>query len=1013
MICFKKEQKLPSFLRAFNFKTVTFLHNKNEKIQTNSAHGVFSLKINDLGFYDMNKLILSLLTLFVCINTHANDAKMVAGDPLKVQEYTLKNGLKVFISVNKRTPKIQTYIATKVGSKNDPAATTGLSHYLEHLLFKGSEKIGTINYQAEKVYLDQIENKFEEYRATSDKKKKKKIYQEIDQLSQQAAKFVAANEYDKLLSFIGATGTNAFTAKEKTVYVNNIPSNRLNTWIDIEFERFRAPVFRLFHTELETVYEEKNRAMDNDNQLLFTTLLQGLFPTHPYGTQTTLGSIAHLKKPSILNVKKHYQRYYVPNNMAIILAGDLDPEKAINKIKATFGTIPRQEVPLFKAPKEQPIKLPIIKEVTGPEQAKVYLGYRMQGANSNDADLLMMTDMILANGKAGLIDLDINQSQKVLGAFSSPMIMKDYSLLLLGGMPTKGQSLEEVKTILLQQIEKLKKGEFADWLPKAVVNDLKLNQIRSYASNQARVQQICNSFALDMPWEVKVNQINRLALITKKDIIEFANRVFKDNYVVVYKRQAPKKPTEKIKKPQITPIQINPDNHSNFYEKITKTKTPDLKPQEIDFKQAIKTISYQNGNKILYKKNLENDLFELQLKIKMGSNQNSRLQLAFEYLDFLATSELSNFQIKEKFYQIGCEFSTTVNQDETILKISGLSEYMSEAVDLVHAILKTHQLDPKTLDLLKKRISKSRQGALKDKNTILQNAMLNWIKYGPKNPFKNQLTPEQLKKLTAKELSQTIAEALKLEATISYFGPQELKQIQETAESFLNFTPTPMKSKTSYPELPLRNQAFIYNFPGMEQVQMIIIAKAEPFNKNNAAIRKIFNKYFGLGMSSIVSQQIRESQALAYTAYSYYSTPDQPEQSHYSISYIGTQADKFNQAFSSIMKLLHQIPLDSARLDRTRTATIRELQASRIQDNQLIDYIAYLNKMGITSDPRPKQLEEIPKIKITDLKEFASKHISKADFSVLLLGDISKLDLTELKKSYKIIRLKREDLFPY
>ena len=370
----------------------------------------------------MKKFLITLLTTTLCLTAEVNNAKTVASDPLKVQEYTLKNGLKVFISVNKRAPQIQTYIVTKVGSKNDPAQTTGLSHYLEHLLFKGTEKIGTVDYKAEKVYLDQIEQKFEEYRNTTNKSKQQQIYQEIDQLSQKASQFAAANEYDKLLSFIGANGTNAFTSNEKTVYVNNIPANRLNSWIDIEFERFTAPVFRLFHTELETVYEEKNRAMDSDGRLLFTTLLAGLFPTHQYGTQTTLGLIDHLKRPSILNVKKHFQNYYVPNNMAIVLAGDLEPKSTIEKIKATFGTIPRQEVPVYVAPIEKPITKPIVKEVFGPEQEKVYIAFRIKGASSVDTELLTMADMILANGKAGLIDLNINQSQKVLGAFSSPMI---------------------------------------------------------------------------------------------------------------------------------------------------------------------------------------------------------------------------------------------------------------------------------------------------------------------------------------------------------------------------------------------------------------------------------------------------------------------------------------------------------------------------------------------------------------------------------------------------------------
>lgn len=142
--------------------------------------------------------------------------------------------------------------------KNDPAETTGLAHYFEHLMFKGTNSYGTQNYEAEKPLLDQIEQQFEIYRKTTDEIQRKAIYHTIDSLSYEASKYAIPNEYDKLMAAIGASGTNAYTAYDQTVYVEDIPSNQIENWAKIQVDRFENNVIRGFHTELEAVYEEKN-----------------------------------------------------------------------------------------------------------------------------------------------------------------------------------------------------------------------------------------------------------------------------------------------------------------------------------------------------------------------------------------------------------------------------------------------------------------------------------------------------------------------------------------------------------------------------------------------------------------------------------------------------------------------------------------------------------------------------------------------------------------------------------
>lgn len=261
----------------------------------------------------MKKLLSTLILLLgMAAGASALPYDTVPGDPLKARIYTLPNGLKVMTTVNKDAPRIQTYIAVRVGGKNDPAETTGLAHYFEHLMFKGTPNYGTSDYAAERPLLDCIEEAFEIYRRTTDPAERTRIYARIDSLSYAASLIAIPNEYDKLMSAIGAQGSNAFTSMDVTCYTEDIPSNQIENWAKVQADRFIQPVLRGFHTELETIYEEKNMSMKSDSEKAVDALQAALFPTHPYGTQTVLGTQEHLKNPSIRNVRLYHDNGTCP-----------------------------------------------------------------------------------------------------------------------------------------------------------------------------------------------------------------------------------------------------------------------------------------------------------------------------------------------------------------------------------------------------------------------------------------------------------------------------------------------------------------------------------------------------------------------------------------------------------------------------------------------------------------------------------------------------------------------------
>jgi zinc protease len=378
------------------------------------------------------------------------------------------------------------------------------------MVFKGTDKIGTLNWEKEKLYLDTISSLYEEHRAEKDPFKKKVLYEKIDKVSLEASNFSVANEYDKMISSLGATGTNAYTWFEQTVYTNKIPENEFDKWLTVEGEHYSKLVLRLFHTELEAVFKEFNRGKNNDFRKSYAAMLSALFPNHPYGQQTTISTGDHLKNPSMIDIHNYFDKYYVPNNMAIVLVGDIDFDSTIEKVNNTFGELKNKEVIHPNLPKETPINKPIIREVYGPTSEMVSIAYRSNGAGSDDEKFVALSDMILANGIAGLIDLNLNQKQLIQSGGCSPTILKEYGYHVFNGTPKEGQSLDEVKALLLSQIDKLKKGDFDDWMMDAVVNDLKLSQTQTYENSSAVADMYVDAFIKNEKWSDRVAFLEEL-----------------------------------------------------------------------------------------------------------------------------------------------------------------------------------------------------------------------------------------------------------------------------------------------------------------------------------------------------------------------------------------------------------------------------------------------------------------------------------------------------------------------
>ncbi|WP_312341072.1 M16 family metallopeptidase [Chryseobacterium binzhouense] len=934
----------------------------------------------------------------------------VKNDLAGVRVYTLKNGLKVYLAKNDDAPRIQTYIPVRTGSNNDPSDNTGLAHYLEHMVFKGTSHLGTSDWAKEKALLAQISDLYEQHKAEKDPEKKKALYKKIDEVSQEASKYAIANEYDKAISSLGATGTNAHTWLDETVYKNNIPSNELEKWLKVEKERFSELVLRLFHTELEAVYEEFNRAQDNDGRLVNYALMGALFPKHPNGQQTTIGTSEHLKSPSMKAIHKYFDTYYVPNNMAVVLVGDLDFDKTIKLVDQYFGTFKYKELPMKKMVSEEPMTKIVERTVKSPSTQRMTMAWRTDSYGTQQARLATMVAEILSNnGDAGLIDLNINQKQKTLGAGAYANPLKTYGSFNLSVTPKEGQSFDEAKKLLLAQIDLVKKGEFPDWMMKAIVNDMKVQRMKSWETADGLATELYGNYINERTWEQELDEINQYEKITKADIVKFANDFFKDNYVVIYKEKGVNDKLVRVENPGITPIKINREAQSPFLKEVLGIKPAEIKPQFVDYKSAIATSQIKD-KKVSFVKNKYNKVAQVSYIFPFGTDNDKELSLGVSVLQYLGTDRYTPEQLKEEFYKLGISNSFRTSNDQIFITLTGLEANMKKGVELLNHWMNNVKADQAIYDQTVKTILESREAAKKDKNRIMA-ALTNYAKYGKESRMTDIISKERLKSINVNELMSKIKTMNKYPYEIFLYGDSQ-SDLEKSVKPFIsNASLQPSKTK-DYPEPAAQGKVYFTNYD-MVQMEMSKVAKGSDVNISDFGKVNVFNEYFGRGLSSIVFQEIRESKSLAYSAYVSFANASEKGKSNYVTNYIGTQANKLPLAVSAMNDLMADFPQVPAQFENSKGSALKQIASNRINRTNIFFNQMALKKLGVDYDIRKDIYAEIQTLTLPQLTNFYNTEIKPLKYNTAIIGKRENLNMESINKMGEFKEVTLEEIFGY
>jgi predicted Zn-dependent peptidase len=932
-------------------------------------------------------------------------------DEMAVSIYQLDNGLTVYLTENHDTPRFYAEIAVRAGSKHDPAESTGLAHYLEHLLFKGSENMGTLDFAQERIHIERIEALYQQHFNETDPEKRKALYAEINAESVKAAEFAVPNEMDRIYKAMGGGMVNAHTWHEETVYKVELPANRLAQWAALEVERFAHPVFRLFQTELETVYEEMNRALDNKDRIVRYAVEGQLFKTHPYGQQPTLGKVEHLKNPSLENIGKYFKAYYVPNNMAIFLSGDFEKDAAMAIIDQAFSAWTPGEVPAAQTWEEAPLQGREEVVTTYEGEEFVLLAFRTASNKSADYEALSLIDMILDNSAAGLINLNLNQQQRVRQAGSNPGIYNDYGAQYLWGIPKEGQTLAEVEALLLEQLEIIKRGEFEDWLVPAIINDFKKNTKAGLESDPARVDDMRASWISHFEWDHHVARFERMEKVTKEDIVRVANQYFGGNFVAGLRKDAPPE-VPKIEKPVLAAIEIDPQRASKFAMDLMQMPVEPIEPAFINRDKDLTITKPAPGIRLYYVPNPMNDLFSFTIGVPVGTRTDKTLNLAASLYDKSGTAEFSAEDLQKEWYKLGSSISIGAADKESSIGLAGLDENFDASLKLLQSLIRAPQAPPEVLDELKKIALVQREDAQKEVEGISA-ALTQFARYGEESDFLTRMTNAEIEAATAEQLYTSAQTLLEYPQDITYIGSLPLETVSEAVKAFYGDRQA-VKDAPKLAERTVRApEATEILFVEKEaaQAQIRLEFGSDYFSEGLSPSVDLYNNYFAGGMAGIVFQELREARALAYSAGARYIEGGELDEQNIMVGVIGSQADKTVEAVKAFIDLLDNLPASEERFQTTQDALINRYRTGKVGFRGIAAAVQSWEKLGLQGDPRVNRYKSIQAGTLPNLLAYHHAEITGRPKIISVVGDGAKIGLDKLGEIAPVRTVAVEEIF--
>jgi predicted Zn-dependent peptidase len=919
------------------------------------------------------------------------------GDPTRTTIHRLSNGMTVYISPDKQQPSVVAYVAVHAGGSYESRTSTGLAHYLEHMLFKGTSKLGTSDFAKEKVHLDKIAALYDDLRVPG--ADRDRILKDIDAQTQAAAAFAIPNELDQMYSMLGIGGLNAFTNNDSTVYVTTVPKNRLEQWARVEADRYADAQFRLFWPELEAVYEEKNRGLDSPERRVHETFLRTLFPDHGYGWSSVIGEVEHLKTPAYGDMVRFFENYYTPTNMAILLSGDVDTsvlpvlEKEFSAFKRPAGKAaePGRVAPLAKRT-EVAFKVPA--------NPGVLVGWPLVAATHPDRLAIEVMDLLLMDGSSGILARDLLLTQKVANAGCNPTFLRDAGYYELYADALEGQSHADLENMLLELVGKLQRGEFTDTDLATAILTYELNQQRQLESNQGRMGMMLGAFVDDEEWENAVTKLDRMRKVSKADVIRVAKQYLGPNRLVVKKVIGQESPP-KITKPAITAVKVEQGRRSAYAQSILDMKVQPIEPVALVAGKDYERGKLKTGDFISVK-NERNGLFSVTYEFNFGRRDDRFACMALDVMKSAGAGKRTPEQTTRALHELGLTIDTYCSKEESGITVAGIDRNLEPGLALLREWLASPSFDDKILAAKVAAALTERANAMKDPRTIA-GAAQSYAQYGTDNEFLVVASNKQLEGVKPEQLKKILATYLKRKHRTAYFGPRA----KDTAATAIVLGDGSLAAR---PQRVVK-----YRPPGSvfvtdqdtAQTQVMFLWPRKPANDNDRAAGTVFGEY----MAPLLFQQVREARGLAYTVFGAYRAGSKKQDPASLMAYVGTQADKTHEAIDALLETL-KLAFDDARLKLAHSSIEESHRVDRMPPRAIANVVYNWEDQGVKGDPRDGRVKAALAVDKAAAEKWTKAGVAtKATISVV--GNLKKLDLGKLGKLGKVEQVPVAKLFGY
>jgi zinc protease len=927
---------------------------------------------------------------------------------LDVETYELDNGLKVFLNEDRAASNVYGAVWINAGGKNDPSDATGIAHYLEHMLFKGTVDLGTIDYGMEKPHLDSIKLLYDQLALTTDKGSRASIQLSINEQELKASAYAIPNEFDRLIKSIGSTGVNASTSYDYTNYYNYFPPNQIYRWLDIYAHRFQQPVFRLFQSELEAVYEEKNRAADDLERRVSSRFGDYIYGDHPYSTQKVLGSIEHLKNPSLSKMYQFFNDYYVANNMALVLCGNFVAEDVKPYIEQTFGQLKRGEVP------QSPDIAPNQFEGREVEKLRItpikagFMGYKLVPETHPDRAALEIIGYMMSNeNQTGFLDeMTLNNELIYAGGYQE-FLKEDGSTFIFFVPKVFGKRLKKFEDEIRNDFMKIAGGDFTEPQLNAVKNSIYKSFNRSLESLGNRGWFIGNSFILGTSWDEFVSYPEKVLNTSKSDLTKAAMKYYGDNYFVMQSRTGfPKKP--KIKKPPYKPIAVRTDSVSSYAKYFEGLPENEINTQFIDFEKDVKIVE----DYIYYSENPINDVFTLDLKIAGGIEKDRLYPVLAAALNVSGTSQYTAAALKKEFAEIGASYEFTADYASFDLSITGLDRNFEATTKLLKHLLQEFTPADQTIDYLyNQRVTENKR----DKNNPSSGGRMLYLYglFGEKSYYKRRLPAKELKQMPPDQLMGKLEKlvaggfssihytgTLSLDAVRDIFVNEPLFQ-RNTTDQFTFMEADTPKSTTIY----------LVNDKKAIQSHVYYIVNGEKMNFDDYFRKEAFNNYYTNSLSGLLFQEVREFRSLAYATGGRYIDPVyDPRKAGRLVLFTGSQSDKTQDAVEVVLGLINDMPIYESRLEGIKRGLILQSSSSKPSFRDISSEVERYQKTGFTEDPNKMAYRKYDNLTFSNIQSFYKENIQGKPVAVTIYGDASSMNLDELRQLGEVVELKMSDV---